>query len=228
MPPGDGWHHEEVAFRGWPAEALDFYDGLEADNTKAYWQDHKALYERAVRAPMDALLAELEAEFGAGKIFRPYRDVRFSADKTPYKTHIGATLAGGGYIELSTEGLAAGCGYWHLAPDQLTRFREAVDDDRLGDELVALLAGLQATGIGTIARSELKTAPRGYPKDHPRIELLRRKGLATWRRWPVAPWLGTAKAKDRVIEFLRASRPVQQWLDTHVGPSTAPPDARRR
>lgn len=216
-----------MMFRGWPAEALEFFDGLEADNTKAYWQDNKALYERAVKAPMDALLAELAPEFGEGKIFRPYRDVRFSADKTPYKTHMGATLAGGGYVELSAAGLAAGCGYWHMATDQLARFRAAIDDDQTGKPLADLLATLRKKDIDAIAIGELKTAPRGFPKDHPRIELLRRKGLATWQRWSVAPWLGTARAKDRIVRFLEASKPVHDWLDRHVGPSTLDEAERR-
>src|ERR1051325_11884594 len=79
---------QHMAFRGWPAEALEFYEGLEADNSKTYWTAHKTVYDEKVHAPMLALLAELEPEFGAGKIFRPYRDVRFSADKSPYKTAI--------------------------------------------------------------------------------------------------------------------------------------------
>jgi uncharacterized protein (TIGR02453 family) len=214
-----------VRFRGWPAEALEFFEGLHADNSKAYWQANKATYEAAVRSPMLALLAELATEFGDGRIFRPYRDVRFSADKSPYKTHMGATLAAGGYVQLSVDGLAAGCGYWDMATDQLVRFRAAVADDRTGGEVEAVLAALARKGIGLTSHGELKTAPRGYPKDHPRIELLRMKGLATWQAWPVAPWLGTAKAKDRVVTFLRASRPVRDWLDAHVGPSDAPNSA---
>lgn len=209
-----------MAFRGWPAEALEFFEGLEADNSKTYWHANKTTYDAQVKAPMEALLAELRPEFGEGKIFRPYRDVRFSADKSPYKTHMGATLAGGGYIELSAEGLAAGCGYWHMASDQLGRFRAAVAHDATGGDLVDLLDSLRPAGIEPIAHSELKTAPKGYPKEHPRIDLLRRKGLATWKRWPVASWLGTVKARERIEEFLRASRPVHDWLDTHVGPST--------
>ena len=208
-----------MSFRGWPAEALEFFEGLEADNSKTYWQANRAIYESAVRAPMLALLAELADEFGEGKIFRPYRDVRFSADKSPYKTHMGATLARGGYVQLAADGLAAGCGYWDMASDQLARFRAAVSDDRAGDELASTLGALRRDGIGTTARDEVKTAPRGYARDHPRIDLLRLKGLATWRAWPVATWLGTSKAKDRVVAFLRASRPVHEWLDAHVGPS---------
>ena len=79
-----------MAFRGWPAEALEFYEGLEADNSKAYWTSHKAVYQEQVLRPMEELLEDLVSEFGSSKIFRPYRDIRFSNDKTPYKTHIGA------------------------------------------------------------------------------------------------------------------------------------------
>jgi uncharacterized protein (DUF2461 family) len=81
-----------MAFRGWRAEALEFFEGLEADNSKTYWQRNKGVYEQLVRAPMEELLAELAPEWGEGRIFRPYRDIRFSADKTPYKTHIGAMV----------------------------------------------------------------------------------------------------------------------------------------
>ena len=84
-----------MTFSGWPIEAVEFYEGLEADNSKVYWQEHKAVYDRFVKAPMEELLAELADEFGAGRLFRPYRDVRFSADKTPYKTNCAARLGDG-------------------------------------------------------------------------------------------------------------------------------------
>ena len=77
-------------FRGFPVEALDFYDDLEMDNTKSFWTAHKDVYDTAVKAPMTALVAALEPEFGRAKVFRPYRDVRFAKDKTPFKTHQGA------------------------------------------------------------------------------------------------------------------------------------------
>src|SRR5215210_5824662 len=129
-----------MAFTGWPAEALDFYEGLAADNSKPYWTAHKATYDDKVHAPMLALLAELEPDFGAGKIFRPYRDVRFSADKSPYKTTIAATLEKGGYIQLSADGLMTGRGMYWMAPDQLARYREAVAADRTGTELERIIA----------------------------------------------------------------------------------------
>ena len=96
-------------FEGWPEEALEFFEGLEADNSKTYWQRHKATYEKAVLAPMEALLDELRPEWGDSRIMRPYRDIRFSADKSPYKTFIAAT-AGPGYVHLSSRGLGAGAG----------------------------------------------------------------------------------------------------------------------
>lgn len=214
-----------MGFSGWPAEALEFFEGLEADNSKTYWQRNKDAYETLVRAPMEALLADLEPAWGEGRIFRPYRDIRFSRDKSPYKTNIGAML-GSGYVQLDARGLAAGCGMWEMAPDQLERYREAVSVDRSGKKLVGLVAKARTSGLEVMAHGELKTAPRGYPKDHPRIELLRYKGLVTWRAWPVGAWLGTGKAEDRVVEFLRASKPIQTWLDANVGPSTLPERTR--
>jgi uncharacterized protein (TIGR02453 family) len=208
-----------VAFKGWPAEAIEFFEGLEADNSKAYWQDHKADYEKLVRGPMDELLAELKSEFGEGRIFRPYRDVRFSRDKSPYKTNIAATLSKGGYIHLSATGLGAGSGYYVLMADQLERFRHAVAEDRTGKALVRLVEKAKDQGIEVSAHEVLKTAPKGYPKDHPRIELLRHKGLICWKDWPVGAWLGTAKAKEHVRGLLRAAKPLCAWLDKNVGPS---------
>jgi uncharacterized protein (TIGR02453 family) len=206
-----------VAFRGWPSEALEFYEGLEADNSKTYWLAHKDSYDRQVYAPMVELLAELQPEFGAGKVFRPYRDVRFSADKSPYKTAIAASLDGGGYLQLSASGLACGCGMYMMAADQLDRYRKAVADDKTGEELRGIVAEIQRKGIEAGGHDTLKTAPRGYPKDHPRLDLLRNKGLITWKQWPVAAWLGTAAAKKRIVEFLHTSRPLNDWLAAHVG-----------
>jgi len=210
-----------MAFHGWTDAVLDFYEGLEAENSKTYWQAHKQVYEEQVRAPMLALLAELADEFGEGKIFRPNRDIRFSADKAPYKTQIGATLAGHGYVALSANGLATASGIYAFAPDQLARYRRAVSLDLPGEALAKVVESARTAGLSITAASTLTSTPRGYPRDHPRIELLRMKGLVTWKEWPVEPWLATAAAKDRVVAVLRASIPLVQWLDTHVGDSEA-------
>jgi uncharacterized protein (TIGR02453 family) len=215
-----------MAFEGWPEEALDFYDGLEADNSKAYWLAHKDVYEACVLAPMAELLAELEPEHGETKIFRPYRDVRFSKDKSPYKTAIGAH-AGDGYVQLSAAGLAAGNGMYGMAPDQLERYRAAVAADSSGAELEQIIAVLREQDIEVHGRDSLKSAPRGYPADHPRAELLRHKGLVAWKEWPVEPWLATSAAKTKVADFLVATRPLGQWLTLRVGPATEPAGRRR-
>ncbi|MFZ4373145.1 MAG: DUF2461 domain-containing protein [Mycobacterium sp.] len=205
-----------MAFSGWPVEAVEFYEGLQADNSKVYWQDHRAVYERDVRGPMEELLAELADEFGVGKLFRPYRDVRFSADKTPYKTNCAATL-GAGYISLSADGLSTGAGLYMPDPAALQRYRTAVTGEKSGTELAEIVAALHKAGYQTMAHEVLKTAPRGVAKDHPRIDLLRHKGIATMKTWPVGAWLGTVKAKERVVTALRASAPLGEWLTRNVG-----------
>ncbi len=214
-----------MAFSGWPEEALDFYDGLAADNSKTYWTANRAVYDELVLGPMAELVDELGAEFGDTKVFRPYRDVRFSPDKTPYKTHIGA-MVGSGYVQLSADGLAAGDGMYVMAPDQLDRYRRAVASDRAGPELEQVIAMVEKAGIGVSGRDTLKSAPRGYPADHPRIGLLRHKGLVAWQEWSAGAWLGTAEAKDRVVTFLRTTRPLSEWLADRVGPSMGPAQAR--
>lgn len=205
--------------------AVEFYEGLEADNSKVYWTDNKPIYDRDVYGPMTALLNELSPEFGLARIFRPHRDVRFSADKSPYKTSIAATI-GDGYVQLSADGLMAGSGMYHLMADQLLRYRQAVDHDTTGPELEAVVADLEAAELTVYGVESLKTAPRGYPKDHPRVGLLRNKGLVAMKQWPAAAWLGTAAAKKRVVEVLRAAQPLQAWLDRQVGPTEMQPPSR--
>jgi uncharacterized protein (TIGR02453 family) len=205
-----------MAFTGWPVEAVEFYEGLEADNSKTYWQEHKSVYDKRVRGPMDELLVELRDEFGAGRVFRPNRDVRFSTDKSPYKLECAAQLPGG-YISFSADGLFVGGGLYMPSPEQLARYRAAVADDAAGTDLTSIVATLRRAGYEVGAHETLKTAPRGYPKDHPRIELLQQKGIVMSRSWPVGAWLGTKKAKDRVVRALDAARPLRAWLDRHVG-----------
>jgi uncharacterized protein (TIGR02453 family) len=205
-----------MGFKGWPASALDFFDGLEADNSKAYWLSHKDVYERDVKAPMEALLSELTKEFGAARLFRPYRDTRFSKDKSPYKT-TAAGMIGSCYIQLSADGLLAGAGVYHMETDQLERYRAAVAADASGRKLETLVDSLRKAGLDVHGSDVLKTAPRGYPRDHPRVELLRSKGLVVMKSWAPASWLSTAAAKKRIVDVFHAARPLLKWLDTNVG-----------
>ena len=219
-----------AAFRGWPPEALAFFAELEADNTKAWWDEHRAVYDDVVRGPMDALVAAVPERHRPMRVFRPYRDVRFSRDKQPYKTNIAAVSEREGgahyYVSLDATGLVAGVGYPHLAADQLERYRAAVDDDRTGAMLEGVVATLERDGL-EVGGDALKTAPRGWPRDHPRVALLRRKGLYVWRRYPPARWLSTPRALDRVVGAWDAGEPLAAWLDDHVGPSTLPPPEAR-
>jgi uncharacterized protein (TIGR02453 family) len=217
-------------FTGWPPAALDFYRDLEQDNSRAFWTAHKDVYERDVRAPFEALGELVAEEFGPLKVFRPNRDVRFSKDKSPYKTRCYAVTEGEGgeayYVEVSTKGLVVASGYWMMANDQLERYRAAVDDDRTGPALERIVTELRS-GQLAVESHGLKTAPRGYPRDHPRIELLRHKSMAAVRTFPPAAWLATPAAADRIIGTWRAARPLNEWLGRHVGPSTEPPNERR-
>lgn len=206
---------------------MRFYEELEAENTRAWWEAHKADYADAVLAPFRAFAEEVEEEFGPLHVFRPYRDVRFGKDKTPYKTAQGAVTEGAGgthfYLAISSAGLFVGSGYHHMASDQLERFRAAVDDERSGSVLVRVVAERRSAG-DEVGGDALKTAPRGVARDHPRIELLRHKGLTVGRSFGPAKWLSTRAALDRVTDVWRSGRPVTSWLDDHVGPSKLPPE----
>jgi uncharacterized protein (TIGR02453 family) len=178
------------------------------------------VYERDVRAPMLALLAELEDEFGPGKMFRPYRDVRFSKDKTPYKTNAAAT-AGGYYLSLSADGLFLGGGIYHPAADQLDRLRRAVADDVQGPALERIVAELGEAGF-EVSGDVMTRAPRGYPPDHPRAELLKHRSLVGHRHWEPAGWLHTRTALTRIRESWRRLAPLSDWVRANVGESDQP------
>ncbi|MGC5224951.1 DUF2461 domain-containing protein [Micromonospora sp. DT81.3] len=201
-------------FQGLDRDAVSFYAELRAANTKTWWTANKARYNSAVREPFEALGAELEPEFGAVKIFRPYRDVRFSADKTPYKLHIGmlTQTTVKHYLQLSEDGLMLGGGMYELPSAALARFREAVDDPRSAEDLDELLAELGSAGFELLRDDALKTAPRGYRADHPRLPLLQLKRLAVGRREPPADWMWTPDAYDVIADHWRTVSTWCAWL----------------
>jgi uncharacterized protein (TIGR02453 family) len=213
-----------MTFAGFPAEAFGFYRRLEADNSRTFWDAHKDDYKRLVREPVMALTGELEAEFGPAAVFRPYRDTRFSADKSPYKTHQGAFVERvpglGFYIEVSADGMLASGGFHSHAPDQVERYRRAVDAARSGTALAALVGGLAEDGL-SIGGDRLKTRPRGVPEGHPRLDLLRHRSLTASRDWPPGPPLHGRDALDLVRQTWRQLVPLCDWLCEHVGPPQA-------
>ena len=222
-----------MSFAGFGHEALPFFTGLEADNSKAYWTAQKDVFERTVRAPMRSFAAAIDAEFQPLVIFRPHRDVRFAKDKSPYKTHIGAVgeLEGGSivYVQLSSRGLMAARGYYMMASDQLERYRAAVADERTGPLLEAAIAEVTKKRV-TVSHGggePLKTAPRGYPRDHPRIRLLQWKGVIGARDFGAPAWIYGPSAIAKVTQMWKSVAPLSHWLDGNVGPSMLMPDELR-
>jgi uncharacterized protein (TIGR02453 family) len=223
------------SFAGFGPDTFGWFAGLEADNSKAWFAAHRETYDHQVRGALEAMLDELAGELGGQvKLFRQHRDVRFSADKSPYKTTTyGLIVERPGslaalYAQLSATGLFAGTGSYAPAADQLTRLREAVADDATGPALEAAVAAAEAAGVEIFGEA-LKTAPRGFPRDHPRVRLLRHKSLIGGRRLPAGP---RGIARDAALGHARATwaacEPMNAWLDEHVGPSALPPQTRSR
>ena len=202
-------------FTGIPVAALDFYDDLEVDNTKSFWEKHKAVYDESVKAPMSALCTALEPEFGSAKVFRPYRDVRFAKDKTPYKTHQGAFVPAGPstgwYVQVSAQGVRTGAGFYEASSAGLAAVRAAIDEELTGQELERILDTLRADGWD-VGGDRLKTSPRGYAADHPRIELLRHRSLTAGRSHGFEPVIHTPELLDVVRDDWRALRPLVEWV----------------
>lgn len=205
-------------FSGFPVAALDFYDDLEVDNTKSFWEANKAVYDESVKKPMVALTAALEPEFGSAKIFRPYRDVRFAKDKTPYKTHQGAFVAAGPatgfYVQVSAQGVRTGAGFYEASSPRLAAYREAVAEEKTGRALERILKKLGKDGW-EIGGDRLKTSPRGYDAEHPRIELLRHRSLTVGRSHGFEPVVHTPELLDVVRADWQALRPLVEWVATH-------------
>ncbi len=209
-----------ITFQGFPEAALDFYDDLEMDNTKSFWEAHKPTYLTSVKAPMTALTDALAPEFGTPKVFRPFRDVRFAKDKTPYKTHqgafVGAGPACGWYVEIAARGVRTGAGFYDASSTDLGRIRASIAHEATGKQLQRILNKLEKAGF-TISGDRLKTSPRGYDADHPRIELLRFRSLTVGRDYGFEPVIHTADLLDAVRADWNATRPLVDWVGQRLG-----------
>ena len=213
-----------MTFTGFPAAGFAFYEQLAAHNTKAWWSQHRSTYDECIKAPMDALLAELEGEFGEGKVYRPYRDTRFSKDKAPLKDHQGAVVmiedATGYYVQVSASGLMVGGGLYAPAPSQLARLRAAIAS-AAGVTLESALARLRR-GSWEIDGAPLKTRPKGYSADAPRMDLLRMTRVVALKTYDDPKTLESRKALDVVRRDWRAITPMMEWLADHAGPEGDP------
>jgi uncharacterized protein (TIGR02453 family) len=207
----------------WPPEALVFLRELEENNDRDWFKANRGRYDRDLLEPARRLAAEL-SELGEPRFFRPYNNLRFRPGP-PLKEHIAMSIGGNAaasfYVQLSLDGLLVGAGLFHPAPDQLERFRAAIDDERRGRGFGRAIEAADAAGM-TIIPPALKRAPKGFPVDHPRIEWLRMKNLVVHDRHELGRWLHTRRAVERVATQLEASRPLVKWLGDNVGPSTQP------
>lgn len=202
-------------FAGFRGDFRDFFLGLRADNSKAYFDSHRRQYELQVKAPMVALLSDLQPEFGLARLSRPNRDIRFSPDRSPYKLSIYAAARSGGYVSLDAEGLVVGGGRYMMDASQLERFRQAIAMERSGSELVKIVDDLRRKGYD-IGGQELKRVPAPFPQGHSRGDLLRHKRLIYWTRWPIEPWVATPAARDRVAKAWRDGAELNAWLERHL------------
>lgn len=209
-----------MKFNGWPEVGLDWLEDIVDHNERPWFLAHKDTYEASVRGPMEALLADVATEFGPGKVFRPHRDVRFAKDKRPYKENVAGVVngprGGGWYVGLAADGLTIASGWYWMSADQLQRYRAAVDA-ATGEVLEAAVSGLRGDGF-EVGGETVRTAPRGWPRDHPRIDLLRMKSMTVWRRFPPSRWFSTPRAEQEVLKAWRRAAPVNEWLAEHVGP----------
>ncbi len=204
---------------GIPEDAVDFYAELELHNDRDWWLANRDRWQANVREPLLELTEALAGEFGEAKLFRPNRDVRFSNDKSPYKTHQGAVVATapgvGFYVQINSRGLFTAGGWHGSTSPQVSAYREAVLDDDAGEELAQVVAVLEAADY-EIGGDTLKTAPRGIASDHERIDLLRHRSLTASFDHGVPLWLDSAELVDRVAADWRAYAPLLGWLDSHL------------
>jgi len=205
-----------MSFAGFPVAAFEFYAGLRADNSKDYWTAHRAIYEDSVRAPLAALLDEFAGEFGGTvSVFRPFRDVRFSRDKSPYKTHQGGfveiTPGTGYHLQVDADGLLTGGGFHARDAAHTREYRDAVTRTESGERLASVVASLAVTGF-EIEGEQVPTRPRGVSPEHPRLDLVRRKWLTASRRYPPSPRLADASAEALVRSDWDQLRPLVEWI----------------
>ena len=207
-----------MTFEGFRPAALDFYADLDVDNTKSFWEANKGVYAECVAGPMKVVCGELPPPVGEAKVFRPYRDVRFAKDKTPYKTHQGAFVAvapsTGYYVELSPRGVRVGGGFYEASGPRLAARREAMAEEKTGRALARLLTRFEKDGW-EVGGEQLKTAPRGYDVTHPRIDLLRRKQLFVGRPYGFGDDAIGPGLVDRVRADWAALRPLVEWVAKH-------------
>lgn len=211
-----------MPFTGIPADVFRFYEELAANNTRDWWAENGWAYRETVLPTMTDLLEELDDRWFPMSVFRPYRNVRFSPDKTPYKSVVGAVGADIGatshYLQISGSGMMASRGAYVFSWDQLQRYMLAVHEDE-DNELDAIVMDLMNRGYHWGGWDRVSTAPQGYSRYHVRIEYLRLGGITLSMNWPADHgWLGTRRSLSLIQDAWAGADPLAEWLAQHVGP----------
>jgi uncharacterized protein (TIGR02453 family) len=221
-----------TTFAGMPDEGLAFLEDLEERNTKEFFDANRGVFRDQVQAPFAALVEAAAARLrgsvpglGEPKVFRIYRDLRFSKDKTPYKTSMSASLpsrpatddggpgvATGYYVNVGPAGLYTASGLYHAGRPELERVRAAIADEDIGPELEAILGKAAGKGLAPYL-DPLQRMPKAWPADHPRAELLKARSLVLNRQHERAPWLQTAELLDHLLADWKAMIPFNHWLE---------------
>jgi len=207
------------------SRAFRFFRQLKRNNRKPWFEDHREEYEHQVREPMRELIEEMDVRLAriapeiCGDIrrsmFRINRDIRFSADKSPYKTSISAGIRGH-YVHLSPDGLYVGAGMYKPEPAVLQRFRAAIADDTSGRALQRIVTALRRKGYDVGTHESVRSAPKGYSADHPRIGFLRMKDIHAGKRFAPDATLSTRKVLDRIRRVMTDLEPFNDWIKRHV------------
>ena len=216
-------------FLGFGPRALDWFQGLEADNSKPYFEASRGVWEAEVRGPLERLLEELAEDSRGGEAVpaaprRALLEEQGALQDQQLRGGPGARHRIRLYVAISSGGLHSGSGYWQMAADQLARYREAVTGPE-GPALDAAVGRMEASGIKVWGEA-LKTAPRGLPRDHPLVRLLRLKDVLAGDELGPEATLDGRRPKDFARSVWDRSREVMGWMDAHVGPSQIPPEAR--
>jgi uncharacterized protein (TIGR02453 family) len=223
-------------FPGFPQQGLRFLRELEANNNREWFQAHKGDYRNYVLAPAQDLVFALgerlkgispgivydTATNGSGSILRIYRDLRFSADKTPYNAYVRLVFWEGKrkkmenpsfFVRISPDGVGVYAGIHVFQKPVLAAYRDAVVDDQLGPALGAAIAAVQGSGDYSVGGEHYKRVPRGYEADHPRADLLRYNGLWAHTAASVDPAVITSpELVELCLGHCRRMAPLHHWL----------------
>jgi uncharacterized protein (TIGR02453 family) len=210
-----------MTFTGFGPRALEVLRDIAAHNDRAWFAAHRDTYDEQVAGPLNELAAEVDGRLGEAKVHRPFRDVRFSKDKRPLKEQASMMVEPGTgrgyYLQLDVDGLFVAGGSWQPDREVLARFRALVDDGPAASGLQRVLKSLADKGFELSDHGRLTTAPRGFPRDHPRIDLLRQGSLAVGHDHEAGDWLFDERCRDVVLDGWDVVRRWNRWLDTHLG-----------